>query len=482
MTTAYEMLIDGSLVAAGGRRTIEVIDPSTEEPVGTVPVATAADLDRALEAVERAWRQWRETDAWTRSAVLRATAANVRAAAGDIAATLTAEAGKPLGEARAEVLAAADQFDWFADEARRIYGRVVDGRARDQRLVVLRQAIGPVAAFTAWNFPALLPARKIAPAIAAGCSIIVKPAEEAPLTLLAIARCALEAGLPAGVCNVVTGDPAMISEHLLASPVVRKVSLTGSIPVGRRILALAAERIVPVATELGGHAPVLVFADADLEVAIERSVTAKFRNCGQVCIAPSRFYVQEQVLEPFLEGLAKRTAALRVGDPRDASTEVGPLSSARRRDAVEALIADALGGGATLAAGGRRCDPNGAGRGFFFEPTVLGDVEDSMAVMRDEPFGPIAPVSAFTDLEDGLARANATSYGLAGYVFTNDLSTAFEASEGLESGIVGVNNLVVATAEAPFGGIKQSGYGRESGAEGIEQYLVTKYVNLRLAR
>jgi succinate-semialdehyde dehydrogenase/glutarate-semialdehyde dehydrogenase len=476
------MLIGGTWVGSSDHEVIEVIDPATEEAVGTVPVAVAADLDAALDAAERAWHDWRDTDAWARSRVLRATANKMRDQVAGIAATLTAEAGKPLAESRAEVLSAADQFDWYADEARRIYGRVVDGHSRENRLLVLHQSVGPVAAFSAWNFPALLPSRKIAPALAAGCSIIVKPAEEAPLTLLAIARCALEAGVPAGALNVVTGNPAMISEHLLASPIIRKVSLTGSIPVGRRILGLAAERILPVSMELGGHAPVLVFADADIGAAVERCVTAKFRNCGQVCISPSRFFVQEQVAERFVADLAKRVSALRVGDPRHEATEVGPLSSSRRRDAVERLVANALDKGATLASGGRRCDPNGDGRGFYFEPTVLGDVDDSMAVMQEEPFGPIAPVTSFRDLDDGLVRANATSYGLAGYVFTNDLSTAFAASEGLEVGMVGVNNLVIATAEAPFGGVKQSGFGREGGLEGIEQYLVAKYVNMRLAR
>jgi succinate-semialdehyde dehydrogenase/glutarate-semialdehyde dehydrogenase len=482
MTIAYDMLIDGSWVGASDREAIEVIDPATEEAIGTVPVAGEADLEDALDAAERSWRDWRDTDAWARSTVLRATAALVRARADDIAATLTAEAGKPLAESRAEVLAAADQFDWCADEARRIYGRIVDGHSRANRILVMRQPVGPVAAFSAWNFPALLPSRKIAPALAAGCSIIVKPTEEAPLTMLAIARCAVEAGVPAGVLNVVTGDPAMISEHLIASPVIRKVSLTGSIAVGRRLLGLAAERVLPVSMELGGHAPVLVFADADLDAAVERSVTAKFRNCGQVCISPSRFFVHEQVAGRFATELAKRTAALRVGDPRHERTEVGPLSSSRRRDAVERLVADALDKGATLSSGGRRCDPNGDGRGFYFEPTVLNGVDESMAVMREEPFGPIAPVTSFSDLDEALERANATSYGLAGYVFTSDLSTAFAASEGLEVGMVGVNNLVIATAEAPFGGVKQSGFGREGGSEGIEAYLTSKYVNMRLDR
>ena len=480
MATYESMLIDGCWVDAAGRARIEVVDPATEDVVGTVPVATRSDLDSALNAAQQAWRRWSDTDVWTRSRILRDLASNIRERAADVASTLTSETGKPLAEARAEVLTAADQFDWYADEARRIYGRTVDGHSRETRILVLHQAVGPVAAFTTWNFPALLPSRKVAPAIAAGCSVIVKPAEETPLTMLALAECSVAAGLPSGVLNVVTGDPATISEHLLCSPVVRKVSLTGSVPVGKAVLRLAADRVVPVTMELSGHAPVLIFADADLDTTVERCVAAKFRNCGQVCISPSRFYVHEDLAQRFVSRFAERAAALSVGDPRREGTEVGPLSSARRREAVEILIADALKKGAALVTGGNRCDPSGTGRGFFFEPTVLADVDASMDIMHDEPFGPVATISTFSDLGDGLAQANANLFGLAGYVFTNDVKTAFTAAEGLEVGMVGVNNFAIATAEAPFGGVKQSGFGREGGAEGIEPYLVAKYLNLRL--
>ncbi len=474
------MLIDGSWIGAGDRQVLDIIDPATEQRIGSVPVATGADLDRALQAAERAWLTWRDTDSWARSALLRTAAALIRERAALIAEPLTSETGKPLAEARAEVLATADQFDWYADEARRIYGRTVDGHSRDNRLLVLRQPVGPVAAFTAWNFPALLPARKIAPALAAGCSVILKPAEEAPMTMLAVAGCLVDAGLPAGVLNVVTGDASTISRHLLASPVIRKVSLTGSVPVGRALLHLAADRILPMSMELGGHAPVLVFADADLDRVVDLCVAAKFRNCGQVCISPTRFFVQDAIAGEFLAALAERVAVLRVGDPRSADTDVGPLANARRRDAVEGLVSQAVSRGATIAAGGHRCDPTGTGRGFYFAPTVLGGVDDSMAIMREEPFGPVAPVATFSDLADGLAKANATPYGLAGYVFSNHLPTVFAASEGLEVGMVGVNHFAIATAEAPFGGVKESGYGREGGSEGIDSYTVTKYLNLRL--
>jgi len=472
------LLIDGEWTSSADGRRIDVVDPATEGILDTVPVATAGDLDRALAAADRAWRSWREVDAWTRSATIRRVAGLIRERADSIAATLTAEQGKPLAEAKGEVLAAADQFDWYADEARRIYGRVVDGHTAEHRLLVLRQPVGPVAAFSPWNFPVLLPARKIAPALAAGCSIIVKPAEEAPRAALCLGQACIDAGVPPGVVNMVTGEPAQISRHLIQSDVIRKVSLTGSVPVGRDILALCAGGIKSVSMELGGHAPVLVFADADVEQAAELAARGKFRNNGQVCIAASRFFVHESVAERFTERFVAVTRSLRVGDGRDPRTDVGPLSNRRRLAAVEALVADAQERGATVCCGGGR--PADQPRGFFFTPTVLTGVETSMRVMREEPFGPIAPITTFASFDEAVEAANDTDFGLAGYVFTRDTRTMFRAAEALEVGMVGVNNLVIAAAEIPFGGIKQSGFGREGGSEGIEAYTVTKYVNVRL--
>lgn len=472
------LYIDGTWTPASDGSRMEIVDPATEQTVGTVPVATPADLDRALEAAERGWRSWAAVDAWTRSAALRRVAALVRNRVESIAGVLTEEQGKPLGEAKSEVLAAADQFDWYADEARRIYGRVIDGHSRAQRLLVLRQPIGPVAAFTPWNFPALLPARKLAPAIAAGCAVILKPAEEAPRTALCLAQACHDAEVPAGVVNVVTGRPSDISEHLIRSDVIRKVSLTGSVPVGRDILRLCAEGVKAVSMELGGHAPVLVFEDADVENAAEIAARGKFRNNGQVCIAASRFYVQTSVVQRFTERFVEVTKSLRIGDGRGAHTDVGPLANRRRLEATEALVADALHRGARLRCGGRR--PPQLTRGFYFEPTVLTGVDISMRVMNEEPFCPIAPIATFTDFDDALRQANASPYGLAGYVFTSNTRTAFLAAEALDVGMVGVNHLVIAAAEIPFGGVKQSGFGREGGSEGIEAYTVTKYVNVQL--
>ena len=478
MNVPHDMYIDGRWTGGSGGERIDIVDPATEQAVDSVPKATAADLDDALAAADRGWREWREVDAWTRCAALRRIAELVRERIDAFAAVLTEEQGKPLAESKGELGATADQFDWFADEARRIYGRVIDGHNRGHRLLVMRQPIGPVAAFSPWNFPVLLSARKMAPAIAAGCSIIVKPAIEAPRTTLMLAEACHDADVPAGVVNVVTGNSAQISKHLIESDVIRKVSLTGSVPIGTLILKLCAERIIPASMELGGHSPVVVFADADVEQAAEIAARGKFRNMGQVCISASRFFVHESVAEQFTQRFVDVVRGLKIGDGRDPDTDVGPLANQRRVDATSALIADARSKGASVCHGGRRAE--GFDRGFFYEPTVLCDVDPSMAVMTEEPFGPIAPITTFTDLDDAVAKANATEFGLAGYVFTGNTRTAFLAAEGLDVGMVGVNNLVIATAEAPFGGIKASGFGREGGSEGIEAYTVTKYVNLLL--
>jgi succinate-semialdehyde dehydrogenase/glutarate-semialdehyde dehydrogenase len=478
MNIPSELFINGQWRPSSDGTRQEIINPANEEVVGSVPRATAEDLDQALASAEAAWRSWREVDAWTRSAVLRRTAGLIRDRIDEMARVLTEEQGKPLAEARGELGATADQFDWYADEARRIYGRIIEGHSRDHRLLVFRQPVGPVAAFSPWNFPALLSGRKIAPAIAAGCSIIVKPAIEAPRTVLTLAALCAEAGLPSGVVNVVTGDSSLISRHLLASDVIRKVSLTGSVPVGQQILRLAAEGIKTVSMELGGHSPVLVFADAEVEWAAELAARGKFRNNGQVCIAASRFFVQESVAERFTERFVEVTHSLKLGDGREAGVDIGPLANRRRLEATEELVQDAIGQGATVRHGGGR-DASFA-KGFFFQPTVLTNVSQSMRLMTEEPFCPIAPIATFTDLEDGLAKANSTPFGLAGYLFTKDTRTAFLASEGLDVGMVGVNNLVIACAEAPFGGIKYSGFGREGGTEGIEAYTVPKYVNILL--
>lgn len=467
-----QLYIDGQWRPASTDATRNVIDPATEELFGTIAQATADDVDAALASAQHGLQVWRNTDAWTRSATIRRIANILREWAPRAARLMTSEQGKPLKESESEWKATADQFDWYADEARRIYGRTVDTHFTESRLFVRREPVGVVAAFAAWNFPALLPARKMAPALAAGCSVIIRPPEEAPYSAMLLAAAAEEAGIPAGVVTVITGRASEISERLLRSGIVRKISLTGSVPVGRTLLHLAAENITEVSMELGGHAPVLVFPDADVQKAALECVATKFRNAGQVCASPSRFIVHEAIAAEFRDAFVTATQALRVGDGRDPQTDVGPLTNLKRVEEAEQLIEDAIAGGAKVAAGGRR-DPRFE-RGFFFEPTVLTDVTPDRLIMRDEPFAPVAPITTFDTTERALELANSTNFGLASYVWTQDLSTAFRASEGIEAGMVGVNTMIVATAEAPFGGVKQSGYGREGGSEGILDYTVAK--------
>lgn len=477
-TVPHQLHVGGAWRDASDAATFSVFDAATDQPVVDVPKATEADIAEAIASAEAGFAAWRGVNAWERTKVLRKAATLIRNRVDQIAAVMTAEQGKPLGESRAETLAAADQFDWYADEARRIYGRIVDGHGPGSRIFVRREPVGVVAAFSTWNFPALLISRKVAPALAAGCAVIVVPAEETPLTTLMLVQALLDAGLPGEAIQALTGDNAAISAQLIAAPPVQKISLTGSVPVGQAILRSAAEHIKDVALELGGHAPVLVFADADVEHAAKLCVAAKFRNAGQVCASPSRFLVQEEVADRFTKAFVEAASTLKVGDGRDPATEVGPLTNVRRLTAAEDLIADAKNAGATVALGGRRAE--GFDSGNYFAPTVLTDVPDTAAIMRDEPFAPVAPIATFSTLEDALAKANSTDFGLASYVFTNDLNTAFAASDGIEAGMVAVNHMAIATAEAPFGGVKKSGFGREGGSEGILDYTVAKFVSMAL--
>ncbi len=455
-----------------------VTDPATEERLGTIAVATEADIDAALAAAEAGFAQWRETGPWDRSAKLRRAAELIRERRDAIATAMSLETGKPLAEAMGETGAAADQFEWYAEETKRIYGQIIEARTRESRMAVIYQPVGVVAAFSAWNFPALLPARKIAAALAAGCAIIIKPAGEAPASCAALVQACHDAGIPAGAVNYLTGNSAQIAERLIASPLVRKVSVTGSVPVGREILHLAADGIKKVTMELGGHGPVVIFDDVDGARVAETCATTKFRNCGQVCISPTRFYVHESQYDAFSTRFAEVARGLKLGRGLDAGVQMGPMANRRGLATIEAMVADAVERGAEVLAGGAR--PKGMNQGYFFEPTVLGRVPDDAKVMVEEPFGPIAPITAFRDYDEAMARANALPFGLAGYVFSNDLSTATRAYEDLEVGMVGVNEMLLATAEAPFGGIKESGMGREGGSLGIQDYLEAKYVRIKL--
>lgn len=473
-----ELYIDGAWTPASNGGVKQVFDPATEEELGKIGDATADDLDRALAAAEKGFDAWRQTGTWERAALIRKVADLIRDRVDTIATIMSLETGKPLAEAKGETNGAADQFEWYAEEAKRIYGQLIGSRTADSRLAVIYQPVGVVAAFSAWNFPALLPARKIAAALAAGCSVIVKPAGESPGCCAALVQACHDAGIPSGVVNFVTGNSGMIAEHLISSPIVRKVSVTGSVPVGKQILHLAADGVKKVSMELGGHGPVIVFDDADAEKAAEVCAATKFRNCGQVCISPTRFYVHEKSYEAFSAKFADVAKAIKIGRGLDDGVQMGPMANARGLETIKSMVEDAVSRGAEVLAGGK--PPAAFNKGHFWEPTVLGRVPDDALVMTEEPFGPIAPLTTFTDYDDVMQRANSLPFGLAGYIFTNDLGNATRASEDLEVGMVGVNEMLLATAEAPFGGIKESGMGREGGSLGIHDYLEPKYVKMKL--
>lgn len=467
------LLIDGERLSGAGRDVHPVLNPATGETIGELPLASAADLDRALESSAHAFLLWRAIAAWDRAAILKRAADLLRERVERIAANMTREEGKTLAEARGEVLISAEIFEWCAEEGKRVYGRVVAPRHAGQRQMALKEPIGPVAAFSPWNFPAITPARKIAAALASGCSIILKPAEETPATALALADALHDAGLPPGVLNIVFGIPAEVSTHLLTSPVTRKLSFTGSTVVGRQLATLAATGPKRSTLELGGHAPVLIFDDANIDGLIDQTVTWKFRNAGQVCTSPTRFYIQDGVYEHFVGKLTEAVQAMPFGDGLDPANRMGPLANARRLDAVEAMCADARSAGARFHAGGERI----GNAGFFWQPTVLSDVPDEARLMSEEPFGPLAVCNRFSTLDEALERANRLPYGLAAYAFTRSADTVVALGDGIESGMIGINSYAVTSPETPFGGCKDSGYGSEGGIEGIEGYLQTKFVN-----
>lgn len=470
-TTELGIYINGSWRRGEGRDIHNVVNPATGAVIAELPLATAADLDEALEATAKGFAHWRAVDVNERAAILHKVAGLIRERAEDIAVLLTTEQGKPLAEARTEVLSCASQFDYFAEEAKRSYGRVLV-RPTGQRALVLKQPVGPVAAFSPWNFPVNLMCKKMAAALAAGCSIIAKPPEETPHCTSAIMQCVIDGGVPGNVAQLVYGVPDMVSRHLIASPVIRKVSFTGSVPVGKHLLKLAADGVKRTTMELGGHAPVLVFDDCDLEKAIKLSSTQKFRNAGQVCISPTRFYVQEGIYNRFVAGFAEATKKVQMGNGLDASTIMGPLANDRRPPAIEKLVRDATDKGAKLLAGGERGDG-----GYFYQPTVLADVPMTADIMTDEPFGPVALIRPFKDFDEAIMQANRLPFGLAAYAFTENARQANLVADALDTGMVGLNSFVISMPDAPFGGVKESGFGSEGGPEGLDSYYVTKAVH-----
>jgi len=468
----YGLLIGGEWRARGGAGEIEVADPATGEVIGAAPAASAGDVGEAIAAAELGLRTWRATQAWARADLLHKVADIMGQRAEEAARRITLETGKPIAQARREWALSLDQFRWHAEEARRIYGRIIESRAPGGRVEVSHEPVGIAAAFTAWNFPAFLIARKVAPALAAGCSIIVRPSREVPGTAMILLDCVKQAGIPAGVVNLVIGPTDTTYAPIMASPKVRKISLTGSTAIGQQMIRDSAATLKRVSMELGGNAPVLVFEDAQLEQVLDLSVPVKFANAGQVCVTADRFYVHEKLVKPFTEGFAKRAQALKLGHGLDEASQMGPLINQRRVDAMERIVADAEARGGRIETGGGR--PPGQNKGFFFAPTVITGLPDDALAVAEENFGPIAAISSFSSPEEAYARANASEHGLAAYVFTRDPARMREAAARLESGMVGVNSYALAAAEAPFGGIKASGMGREGGSEGILDYMNVK--------
>ena len=467
-----QLYIDGEWSNGSSGKSEPIINPATGKVLARLAHAGTADLDQALHAADKGFKLWRKVSAFERYKLLRKAADIIRSRADEIAQLMTLEQGKPLLEAKMETLAAGDIMDWFGEEARRAYGRVVPARAEGVLQIVVKEPVGPVAAFTPWNFPINQAVRKISAALAAGCSVILKGPEETPASCAALVRCYADAGLPAGVVNLVFGVPSEVSEYLIPHPVIRKITFTGSTPVGKKLAALAGQHMKRITMELGGHAPAIVFADADVDQAVKQLAGAKFRNAGQVCVSPTRFLVHESVYERFVAGFVKVAGALKVGDGMDTTTRMGPLANSRRVEAMQMFVEDATSKGAKLLAGGKRIDRDG----YFFEPTVLSDVPANARIMNEEPFGPVAPIVPFANFDDVVAEANRLPFGLAAYAYTRSLKTASAIGAAFESGMVSINHMGLALPEVPFGGVKDSGYGSEGGSEAIEAYLNTKFI------
>lgn len=473
MYTELGLYIDGKWLNGGGRKGEDVINPATGKALAHLPHASTADLEAALDAAVKGFAQWKVTSAYDRSRIMRKAADLLRERHDHVAKGMVQEQGKVYAEARAEVLTSADIIDWYAEEGRRTYGRIVPGRQKGVRQLVMQEPVGVVAAFTPWNFPVLTPVRKIAGALAAGCSIIIKGSEETPAGCVELASCFADAGLPAGVLNLVFGVPAQVSEHLIPKKQVKKISFTGSVPVGKHLAGLAAKGMKRATMELGGHSPVVVFDDADPEKAADTIAAFKYRNAGQVCISPTRFYVHEKNYNKFLARFTEYAKSIKLGDGLEKGTAMGPLANARRLDAMDGFVADAKSRGGKVVTGGSR----EGNQGFFFQPTVVTDVPDDSRIMTEEPFGPVAPIVTFKSFDEVVERANSLEFGLAAYAFTSSEKNAAAIGDALQSGMVGVNSVMISTPETPFGGIKESGYGSEGGVEGLQAYLNTKFIS-----
>ena len=472
MSAHTQLFIDGAWTDGACAKRISVLNPATGEASSSVARACLEDLERAALSTEKGFREWRRRPAFERSKILRRAADLLRERADTIARAMTLEEGKPLHEARAETMSAADVTDWFAEEARRTYGRVIPSRSEEIYQLIIKEPIGPVAAFSPWNFPVVLAVRKIAGALAAGCSVVLKGPEETPACCAALVGAFQDAGLPAGALNLLFGAPAEISEFLIPHPAIRKISFTGSTAVGKHLASLAGLHMKRATMELGGHAPVIVFNDADVPAAARSLAALKYRNAGQVCIAPTRFLVQQDVYDRFGAEFIDAARKLKLGDGLDPATTMGPLANPRRVQAMERMVEDAVEHGATVETGGLRAD----GPGFFFHPTVLANTSAAACVRNEEPFGPVATLTPFRDFEEAMREANRLPYGLAAFAYTRSVRTATLAASAIESGMITINHHGFGLPEVPFGGIKDSGYGSESGPDAIDTYMISKFV------
>lgn len=473
-----QLFINGQWVDSLSGRRVGVENPATEEIIAEVSYGGRDDCRRAIEAAAEAMKSWMRLTPYDRARVLKKTADLMRMRADDLARTMTLEQGKPVAEAKAEVLHSADTFEWFAEEGKRAYGQVIPPSNPQKRHLTIKHPVGVVGAIGPWNFPITLQARKIAPALAAGCTIVCKPATQTPLSLIGVFECLIEAGLPPGVANLVIGPAEEIADEFLTHPAVRKISFTGSTEVGKQLMRRAADQLKRLSLELGGHAPFIVFPDADPEVVARAAVIGKFRNNGQVCISPSRFYIHKDIEKKFTEAAVTEARNLKLGNGLEEGVQVGPMFERKALESTLALIEDARRKGAEILTGGKRSDK--FPRGYFFEPTVLTHLSPDARILSEEPFAPVMPILDFSRLDEVIAAANNTRYGLAAYVFTNDLTVMWRMAEGLEAGIIGINDPVPATPQCPFGGMKESGLGRELAHEGLEAYLETKYVSIAL--
>jgi len=476
MYSKFGQFIDGKWQPSEKNETYEVINPATEEVIGKASKATPADVEKALKSAEKGFAVWRNTPPWQRSYVIRKIADLMRKKSEVLAKWLTLEVGKPLAEARGEISGAADIFEWNAEETKRIYGQTVESRFENTRVHVYYQPVGVVAALVPWNFPIVLASRKISTALAAGCSVICKPDVITPGCVMEMMDIIKEAGVPPGVVNLLSGDPAAISSQLISSDIVKKVSITGSTRVGKLILKQAADKVQRVTMELSGHSPFIVFDDVDIKKVVDMAITAKFRNSGQVCISPSRFYIHENKKDAFTKLFVEKTIKLKIGNGLDENVQLGPMTTKKRLNEIEELVEKTKKEGAKVLCGGKK--PADFNKGYFYEPTVFDNVTDDFTIMRQEPFGPLAPITTFKDFDEVIERSNKHELGLASYIYTNSMEKAHKTSELMETGVVAVNTPVVAVAEAPFGGIKQTGYGREGGTMGIKDYLNIKYTHL----